>query len=128
MSLRIAFDIDGVFADLESSYRRVVQTLFGDTLPAAAPPDAVEPGDDPAADTDIEPVHPPGITLSNWQESEAWREIEEAENFWASLPPHEPGILKRVQELAERHRWEIFFVTQPPILPEGPCSARPSDG
>jgi hypothetical protein len=43
-----------------------------------------------------------------------WREIEETENFWASLPPLEPGILKRVQDLAERHRWEIFFVTQRP--------------
>ena len=54
------------------------------------------------------------LPLSFWQEAEVWREIEETENFWLSLEPLETGILARIQDLAARHRWDVFFVTHRP--------------
>ena len=112
MSLRIAFDLDGVLADLESLYRRIVDDLF-DEVPASAAPaersaEEAAPG---LADRDQPTV---ALVLSAWQENKVWQEIEEAENFWMSLEPHEPGVLARIQDLATRHRWEVFFVTDRP--------------
>ena len=38
MSLRIAFDLDGVLADMESALLREAAALFGPSATAAAPP------------------------------------------------------------------------------------------
>ena len=112
MSLRIAFDLDGVLADFESVYRRIAEDLFSEGPASAAP--AEQSAEEAAlglADRDRPTV---ALPLSAWQEDEVWREIEEAENFWMSLEPHEPGVLARIQDLATRHRWEVFFVTHRP--------------
>lgn len=115
MSLRIAFDIDGVLADLDSSYRQVAQQLFGDSVSSMRPPGQTV--EDPKA-REVETSEPEqpttGLALSGWQENEVWREIEEIDDFWTTLRPHEPGILRRIRDLSERHWWEIFFVTQRP--------------
>ena len=112
MSLRIAFDLDGVLADLESVYRRIVDDLFGEVPASAAPAErSAEEAAPGLADRDQPTV---ALPLSAWQENEVWQEIEEAENFWMSLEPHEPGVLARIQDLATRHRWEVFFVTHRP--------------
>ena len=112
MSLRIAFDLDGVLADFESVYRRLAEDLFGEVPASAAPAD--RSAEEPApglADRDRPTV---ALPLSAWQENELSQKIEEAENFWMSLEPHEPGVLARIQDLATRHRWEVFFVTHRP--------------
>ena len=112
MSLRIAFDLDGVLADLESVYRRIVDDLFGKVPASVAPAErSAEEAAPGLADRDQPTV---ALPLSAWQENEVWQEIEEAENFWMSLEPHEPGALARIQDLATRHRWEVFFVTHRP--------------
>lgn len=125
MSLRIAVDLDGVLADLDTACRAVVERLFGpdqvdvehrqDDRP---PPSAV--GNAGPADAEVEspaegePEHPPGVALSDWQEDEVWREIRRTPDFWTTLEPLEPGILMRLHALAQRHHWEIFFVTHRP--------------
>ncbi len=112
MSLRIAFDLDGVLADLESVYRRIVDDLFGKVPASAAPAErSAEEAAPGLADRDQPTV---ALPLSASQENEVWKEIEEVENFWMSLEPHEPGVLARIQDLATRHRWEVFFVTHRP--------------
>ena len=112
MFLRIAFDLNGVSADFESVYRRIVDDLFGEVPVSAAPAERSAEGAAPGlADRDQPTV---ALPLSAWQEDEVWQEIEEAENFWMSLEPHEPGVLARIQDLATRHRWEVFFVTHRP--------------
>ena len=112
MSLRIAFDLDGVLADLESLYRRIVDDLFGEVPASAAPAErSAEEAAPGLADGDQPTV---ALLLSAWQENKVWQEIEETENFWMCLEPHEPGVLARIQDLATRHRWEVFFVTDRP--------------
>lgn len=44
----------------------------------------------------------------------AWRAIETTENFWTTLRPLDARAPARIQALAIRHRWEIFFITQRP--------------
>lgn len=112
MPLRIAFDLDGVLADFESVYRRLAEDLFGEVPASAAPAErSAEEAATERGDRDRPTVAPP---LESWQENEVWQEIEGTENFWMSLEPHEPGVLARIQELATRHRWEVFFVTHRP--------------
>jgi hypothetical protein len=48
MSLRIAFDCDGVVADLDSALAEVVTRLFGETPPSEAPASGQEAAPDPA--------------------------------------------------------------------------------
>jgi hypothetical protein len=112
MSLRIAFDLDGVLADFESVYHRIAEDLFGEGPASAAPAEqSAEEAAPGLADRDRPTV---ALPLSAGQEDEVWQEIEKAENFWMSLEPHEPGVLARIQDLATRHRWEVFFVTHRP--------------
>ena len=35
-------------------------------------------------------------------------------DFWETLAEHEPGAIRRIQDLAYRWRWEVLFVTQRP--------------
>ena len=125
MSLRIAFDLDGVLADLEGAYRSVVERLFGpdptehtesgDRHPdETRSPESGSPAGFRGADAIAGQRPPDGPALARWQEDEVWREIRATPDFWATLEPLEPGIIMRLQSLALHHRWEIFFVTQRP--------------
>ena len=97
---------------LKACIRRIVDDLFGEVPASAAPAErSAEEAAPGLADRDQPTV---ALPLSAWQENEVWQEIEEAENFWMSLEPHEPGVLARIQDLATRHRWEVFFVTRRP--------------
>ena len=123
MSLRIAFDLDGVLADFETAYREVEERLFGAAdaeqpvlePEAQAAEESENDGDDPtlpqerAGTTDHPRFRPtPG------RQSRVWREIEATENFWETLKPIDDSVVPRIQALASQHNWEIFFVTQRP--------------
>ncbi len=43
-----------------------------------------------------------------------WDAIRNLDNFWTSLEPLEPGVVRRFYDLARAGRWEVFFVTQRP--------------
>ena len=134
MSLRIAFDCDGVVADLDSALAEIVTRLFGEAPPDAEP--AAEPGasapapsagaqavdplaaDPPAADgpTDEEVQAAPARfrALSRRQQHDLWEAVRNTENFWESLTETEPGIIARLAQLARERRWEVIFITQRP--------------
>lgn len=119
--LRIAFDMDGTLADLSSAYSVMEDRLFGPERseherPA---PEAREAEQHPQEDG----PPPPATTGDNRRRASrrgsrhrdrVWRAIEETPNFWTTLEPLEPGVVKRLYQLAAEHRWEVFFITQRP--------------
>lgn len=44
-----------------------------------------------------------------------WDAIRGIEDFWTTLEPLEPGVIRRLFELSQAGQWEVFFVTQRPI-------------
>jgi hypothetical protein len=134
MSLRIAFDLDGVLADMEAALARHAESLFGeeiargfqpgaqvsqregsqDTASSDDPPDAQEPQ---AASPGGAAESTPAVTrlhLTSRQERRLWRHVATIENFWETLDETEPGIVARLARTAAERRWEIVFLTKRP--------------
>lgn len=124
--MRIAFDLDGVLADLESPLAEAAERMFGPAPPAGdagapdeagadaaggAAEDASSAADETPAD---EPVPPLVHELSMSQQRQLWRRVLATENFWESLNETEPGIVGRLAALALERRWEVIFITQRP--------------
>ncbi|HEX7139093.1 MAG TPA: hypothetical protein VF219_14655 [Vicinamibacterales bacterium] len=89
MALRIAFDLDGVLADMDSELARCTEELFGGS--ASGLPDL-------------------GVS----QERQLWRHVETVENFWERLPELEEGAVRRLAGIADERRWEVIFITTRP--------------
>ena len=94
MSLRIAFDMDGVLADMDAALGDEAERLFGDP-PSADPPQSRS-------------------RLKPRQERRLWERVESIENFWESLAEIEPGVVARLHALAAERRWEVVFLTKRP--------------
>jgi len=130
MPLRIGFDLDGVFADMEAALVRCATDVFGEamidrlqerakddgggsetTAPATDSEGAADTGGPTVADNT-----PPilRIKMTSRQTSRLWRHVETIENFWQDLQEIESGSLARLAELAAAHRWEIIFLTKRP--------------
>ncbi len=129
--MRIAFDLDGVLADLESVLGEAALRLFGNVEPPPAPavPDP-PPSDDPNAIAqtasgelapDDEPVPPLVHQLTLGQQRRLWRNVLETDNFWETLNETEDGIIARLAVLALERRWEVIFVTQRPTSAGDTC-------
>jgi hypothetical protein len=132
--LRIAFDLDGVLADMESELVRQAEVLFGEAMTrrlrgrAAAPGHtttvvAADAGDQSADVVDgdqsgTDPLEntPPRLKLNMTyrQQRKLWRHVESIENFWETLEELEPGLIKRLAATATERRWEVIFLTKRP--------------
>ncbi len=126
-ALRIGFDMDGVLADMVSAYKEVDARLFGpaeveiDVQESAEGPAKAGPHDRPrksgeADEKKKEDAAAAAATLSDQQHrrEKVWHAIEATDNFWTTLKPVDQGAVRRLADLARRHRWEIFFLTQRP--------------
>lgn len=134
MPLRIAFDLDGVLADMESELVRQAEALFGEPMTrrlqeravegvpatAAAPtapasPDAPAGEGQQSAETAAE-NGPPLVRLNMTarQQRRLWAHVESIDNFWMTLEEHEPGVVARLAALASDRRLEIIFLTKRP--------------
>jgi hypothetical protein len=128
MSLRIAFDLDGVLADMESELIRQAEGVFGEPMTRKLR----ERGDDhgpqldtkqttddtpeaPATDT-LSGTTPPLVKLdmTSRQQRRLWHHVGTIENFWESLEEIEPGVIARLAGIVAEHRWEIIFLTKRP--------------
>ena len=114
MPLRIAFDLDGVLADMESALVRQAERRFGPLPPS---PDTVNESrgtgaDDSEADPDPPPLHK--VNLTARQQKQLWRDIGSIENFWEGLSEIEPGVVERLAEVSVARRWEVIFLTKRP--------------
>jgi phosphoglycolate phosphatase-like HAD superfamily hydrolase len=135
--MRISFDMDGVLADMDSALARIAEAEFGITpravhqAPGSGPqaPAGVRlqrPESSGSVETSPESPEPspPLVTpypatatleqLSARQQTRLWQRVTEVRNFWETLSEHEPGTVRRLQDLAYQLRWEVLFVTQRP--------------
>jgi hypothetical protein len=131
--LRIAFDLDGVLANLDSALVRQAEGLFGESMTRrldvrAENPDAAKTADarttedsgDPPDSSD--PGSIPGINvsttarlnMSSRRQRRLWRHVESVENFWGTLEEIEPGSVRRLAAIATDLRWEVIFLTKRP--------------
>jgi hypothetical protein len=113
LPLRIAFDLDGVLADMESELVRQTETLFG-----ASTSDAPDQEGRPA-DSEVDVALPDvpkleRVSITARQEHQLWRHVATIDGFWESLDEIEPGQVARLGELARAHRWEVIFLTRRP--------------
>ena len=74
-------------------------------------PTAPDPDD---AEVDPSELTPASLPLSRRQERQLWDEVTQIENFWETLDETEPGIIRRLADLARVRRWEMIFLTSRP--------------
>jgi len=112
-ALRIAFDMDGVLADMHAALAIEAERMFGEQgqTTVSALEEAIE--QEPPAPPPVPPL--PGVLTLTAQQSEAlWQRVADTDNFWEGLAETEPGIVGRVARLADERRWEVLFITQRP--------------
>ena len=123
MPLRIAFDVDGVFADMESELVRQAELLFGrgarprDQQRGSLPlPHARSPADDePISGAKSENIHPRvRRRLKTREQRRLWRHVALIPSFWESLKEIEPGATAALASVAAARRWEVMFLTKRP--------------
>jgi len=106
--LRIAFDMDGVLADMHAALSIEAERMF--TREEAATAQALE---DALEEPPVLPL-PAQLALTAEQTERLWRRVAGAHDFWTGLAETEPGIVARLAQMAERRRWEVIFLTQRP--------------
>jgi hypothetical protein len=126
--LKIAFDLDGVLADMETELARQAEILFGEAMTRrlqeraaaadeqphpAAPEGAKEPTPAAADKADSAPALV-SLQMTTRQQRRLWSHVERIENFWESLHEIEPGSIAKLATLASDRRWEIIFLTKRP--------------
>jgi len=116
MPFRIGFDVDGVLADFAAAFREVEERIFGERpkLDAGAPERESE--DRPAGtDTAASKRRDSAASYESHRRRRAvWDEIQRTTDFWTSLKPLSTEAIARIQQLAVRDRWEVFFITKRP--------------
>jgi hypothetical protein len=114
--MRIAFDMDGVLADLHASYVKAAQSLFPDldrATIASGDVGASPPEDEREAPTEI-PVAPPPLPVSRRQSEAIWSHLTSQEHFWESLAEIEEGSVARLAALSDERGWDVLFITSRP--------------
>lgn len=117
-AFRLGIDLDGVLADFETAYRAVEDRLFG---PAERDPEIDDPssrpeaGSEPAADAaDAGAGRRGSRNLLHRHADRVWEAIGATPDFWRGLAPLDHDVLPLLDELARRHQWDVFFITQRP--------------
>jgi hypothetical protein len=122
--LRIAFDLDGVLADMNGELVRQVRALFGGapsgapreagTRPAGSDDAAPVEGSEPVPEEVAAPLMPAQLQLTAREIRRLWRHVAGIDRFWESLAEIEEGSVARLAALADDRRWEIIFLTRRP--------------
>lgn len=121
--MRIAFDLDGVLADLHTAYVQTALRLFPDLdrrtvvdveVGSSPPDDDEESRDESESTTDETPAAADDVALTRGQSDAVWETLIRTENFWESLGEIESGMIARIAALSEERRWEVLFITSRP--------------
>jgi len=113
--MRIAFDMDGVVADLHTAYVQAALRLFPqlDRSAIATPEVGASPDDAGTTESEV-PEAGSNLAVTRRQSEAIWRELSAQENFWEGLAEIEPGAVARIAAVAEERRWDILFITSRP--------------
>lgn len=122
-SLRIAFDMDGTLANLSTSFHEVEDRLFGPYEAEHTQPQPEAREEEQELEEKAE-QESDAATVAKERLAQAramrrhndviWQAIESTPDFWTMLKPMEDGLVRRLWETAQKHRWEVFFITQRP--------------
>ena len=117
--MRIAFDLDGVLADLHTAFARTAISLYPelDRSTIAAPQIGASPPVDDGAEEDSEvPALLDAVLapLDRRQQDAVWKRLRATEDFWETLTEIESGAIARLAELADERRWDVLFITSRP--------------
>jgi hypothetical protein len=114
-SLRIAFDMDGVLADMHASLSLEAERMFtGHEASTVHELETAIEQDPPAPPRFPRLPGSPRLALTTRQTDTLWERVAGTENFWEGLAETEPGIVARLARLAGEQRWEVIFLTQRP--------------
>jgi hypothetical protein len=121
MSLRIACDLDGTVADLESALQREAERLFGSDVDVRANRRLVFAArlavETPLEETVTVPSASAAMTkrpLTRVEQRRLWMHVCAIEDFWTTLGEIETGSIARLGALAAQHAWEVLFLTKRP--------------
>jgi hypothetical protein len=124
MPLRIACDLDGTLADMESALEAEAERLFGPGIDLRSSlrgrPEGPTSTESPDPTASTPGIRPPvasasgGTRLSDRQQRQLWAHVREVENFWESLREVEPGAVARLAHAAAEQNWEMLFITTRP--------------
>lgn len=115
--MRLAFDLDGTVADMQSALAREARRLFPGIDPHSLPTSAASEGDGTNTSGQDGQNEPPGSGighLSSGQVHQLWEAVCAQKNWWETLTECEPGALARLYRLVQDRKWELMFVTSRP--------------
>ncbi len=110
MGLRVAIDLDGTVADLSRAMHGIARRKFRKLQPAVA----TRPRRDQKGTLVVERPSLRDLDLSPADLDRLWTHVLKIKNFWTTLPEMEAGVVARIQELADEHRWDVLFITTRP--------------
>jgi hypothetical protein len=118
--MRLAFDLDGVLADLHTPFVRAAVRLFPELDSSAiaapdigaSPPDSEDVGDGEGPPS---PPPAPSVSLTRRHSDAVWRTLAATDDFWESLTEIEPGAIRKLAAIADERRWEVLFITSRPL-------------
>jgi hypothetical protein len=116
VALRIAFDLDGVLADMATAVDRERQFLERLHPVKEVLSDGTEETDACEADATLDESACSKLKrgLSARDQRRLWDRISAVENFWETLDEIEPGMIRALDRLAGALSWEIIFLTKRP--------------
>jgi len=118
--MRIAFDLDGVLADLHRSFVATALQLFPELdASALSSPDAgaSPPTGVPGSEPPVEPDDALKRPLSQRKRDAVWQHLATVDDFWETLAEIESGAIKRIASIAQERKWEVIFLTSRPYSP-----------
>lgn len=114
--MRIAFDLDGVLADLHTPFTETAIRLFPELDRSAmrGAEVAASPVEDAPA-TEAPPVAAmAGVAINSRQSEAVWKQLAGVSDFWEGLAEIESGAIRRLAQLADERRWDVLFITSRP--------------
>ena len=112
MSLRLAFDLDGVFADLGAHLGVTEASEEPESSPEEAESSA--PANETMTDGSVSVAAPFDTAHLKGASRRVWNRLSAIENFWETLDEIEDGAVERLATLSRERQWEVIFLTSRP--------------
>jgi hypothetical protein len=95
MSIRVGFDVDGVIANFNRTFRETAAKIDG-------------------AAGSHNPADPAPRALAAEAMKRVWDHIGRTPQWWLQLEPYEPDEIERLYRTSRQRRWEVYFMTTRP--------------